>query len=123
MANPFPLQVGDVAPDFSGRDASPAGDRRRSDAAPVEPFNGNQAAPQLDSPVYPLFRDGYAEMKSEHCAPFAPILTQGDTSGEGTKVYAIDVYSYGDTYDSTAPSRIREADNWTLDSDFDGKRN
>lgn len=123
MANRFPLQAGDVAPDFSGRDASPAGDRRPQDSAPVEPFNGNQAAPQAGSPVYPLFRDGYVEVSPFLKAPFAPVETAGDTTGEGTKVYEIDTCSYGDSLDPTAPMRIRPVDNYELDSDFDGHLN
>jgi len=124
MANKYPLQAGDRAPDFSGRDASTAGDRRTQASPPVESFEGNQAAPSKHQPdAGPLWRPGQIAPEARNSAPFPCIHTEGDTSGTGTKVYEIDICSYGDTYDPTAPTRIRTVDNYELDSDYDGHLN
>ena len=123
MANKFPLQAGDRTPDFSGRDTSTAADRRSQEIADIHKFEGGNPAPSRTEPVGPLWKTGQVAPNGFLTAPFTPIHTEGDTSGEGTKCYEIDIYSYGDSIDPTAPTRSRTVDNYTLDSDFDGHLN
>lgn len=123
MAHNFPLQAGDVSSERGRRDASPAGDRREQNIESEQSVTGTNAAPQAGKPMYPLFPVGSLEPSSFLAAPFPVIKMEGDTSGEGTKIHEIDIYSYGDNWDSTAPIRVRTVDNYDLDSDFDGHKN
>ena len=122
MANKFPLQAGDVAPDFSERDASMTGDKREPVVAPVSSFNGVNASG--DGTHSPIWKAGQVAPISKHSPPYAAIHTEGDTSGDGTVLYPVDVYSYGDCYDPHAPTRVREvASEWKVDTDFDSSLN
>jgi hypothetical protein len=124
MANRFPLQAGDVAPDFSGRDDSPAGDRRNQSVESVQSEEGTNRAPQHTEPVSPLWKCGQVAPISKHSAPFDPVHNEGDTSGDGTTIHSIDIYSYGDCYDPKSPTRVREVGSeWSVDTDFDGPVN
>lgn len=123
MANPKPLQPGDRSSEMGRTDSLLTGDRRSQDTAPVQSYEGNQASPQLDSPVSPLWKCGQVA-PDKHTAPFDPIHMEGDTSGDGTTIHSIDVYSYGDCYDPKAPTRVREVGSeWSVDTDFDAKKN
>lgn len=124
MANKYPLQAGDIAPDFSERETSPAADRRDQHAAPVSSYEGDQDAPSLTSSVAPLWKCGQVAPTSKNTPPFEPVHMEGDTSGDGTTIHSIDIYSYGDCYDPKSPTRVREVGSeWSVDTDFDGPVN
>lgn len=46
-----------------------------------------------------------------------------DDSIPSAEVHELDICKYGDAFDPTAAVRVRQADNWTLDSDGDGHKN
>lgn len=124
MANKFPLQAGDRTPDLSDSFINgPEADRREQDAPPVSAPMEQNAARSLEAPVTPLWRDGQLA-PVRHMAPFDGVCvhTEGDTSGDGTTTHDVDIYSYGDCYDPTAPTRVRTKD-WVVDTDFDGSPN
>jgi hypothetical protein len=124
MSHKYPLQIGDVAPDFSGRDSSSAADRREQSVATVQSEEGTNRAPEPGSPVAPLWKVGQVHPISAHSAPYDPVYMEGDTSGDGTTIHAIDIYSYGDCHDPHAPTRVRETGSeWKVDTDFDGAVN
>jgi hypothetical protein len=116
-----PLQAGDrLTTRGSSTDSSSAADRRSQVVGSVQSENGENRSG--GSPASPEFKVGYLG-NLLHRPPFDPVLCEGDTSGEGTKIYDIDVAAYGDSYDPTAPMRVRFADQWQMDSDHDGKLN
>ena len=120
MAHPFPLQAGDVAPDFSERDASLGAEQRADATGPVGSYQGVNAADQLSSGKSPLFRAGQMA-PVRHTPPYATV--DSNDLSEPDVVHEVDILRYGDAYDPTAPMRVRQADNWTLDSDNDGHLN
>lgn len=122
MAHSYPLQPGDRSSEQGRTDSLLTGDRRSQDAAPVGSMTGNQVGPQFEAPMDPLWKCGQVAPISKHSAPFSPIEMEGDTSGDGTTIHAIDIYSYGDCHDPKAPTRVRTAD-WTVDTDYDGAEN
>ena len=124
MSNYYPLQPGDRSTTQSRTDSSSAADRRKQEVESVESKAGTNSAPGHDEPMYPLYKVGYLTPSEFLVAPFTPVLCEGDTSGEGTKCYEVDVDSYGDCYDSTAPARVRDVSGiWHMDTDHDGKVN
>jgi hypothetical protein len=127
MANRFPLQRGDVAPDLSDYNASSEADRRSPDVTVVKsnPMygHGENMAPQKDSPEGRIWKVGQAAPNDFLTAPYPVIRMDGDNNGSPAEVHEIDIYSYGDAYDQTAPIRVRTVDNYNMDTDFDGHRN
>lgn len=126
MANKYPLQPGDVAPDLSDYNFSTEADRRDPVVTKVRsnPMNYHgdfPAADQSRPEAGRLFKVGQAT--PNFAAPFETIYMDGDASGQPAEVHEINILEYGDSYDPTAPIRTRVADNWTLDSDNDGKLN
>lgn len=106
-----------------GSDPSDA-DRRSQVTAPVSSVSGNNQAADKDEPVESqLYKVGYINPSSFLMAPYDPVYCEGDTSGTGTEIRELDIDTYGDDYDPTAPIRVRTADNWHLDSDHDGHLN
>jgi hypothetical protein len=129
MANRFPLQRGDVAPDLSDYNFSNEADRR-ADQTVVAPrsnphnYHGEwPAADQAQAEGGRLWKCGQMEPNDFLSAPFPTILMDGDNNGSPAEVREIDIDSYGDAYDVTSPLRVRMADNYNLDSDHDGKLN
>lgn len=122
MANKYPLQAGDITPDFSGRDSSPAADRRAQETASVQSNQGSNYASATPASV--LWQPGQVA-PVKHTPPFDTIRMEGDTSGDGTEIFAIDIYSYGDCHDPKAPTRINDVTSeWaSVDTDFDGAEN
>lgn len=124
MANYFPLQAGDRAGDYSESQSSTAADRRPTKQNNVQPEHGENRAPGFNSPEYPLFQVGNLAPSPFLSAPFPVVSTEGDTSGTGTTVHELDVLSYGDCYDPSAPTRVRDVANmWSVDTDSDGTNN
>lgn len=128
MANRFPLQSGDVAPDLSDYNFSNEADRRADQSATVvrsnphdthgEHMSGNQSQAEGR-----LWKVGQAMPNDFLSAPFPTIRMDGDNNGMPADVREIDILAYGDCYDPTAPMRIRTVPNYSLDSDNDGKLN
>lgn len=125
------LQHGDVAPDLSDYNFSNEADRRADQAPTVVRSNpgnyhgenvaGDQAGPASGR----LWKVGQAT--PNFGAPFSTVFMDGDNTGYPAEVHEIDITSYGDCYDPTAPMRVRTVapaeNHWDLDSDHDGHRN
>lgn len=124
MANFKPLQPGDRVqvsePVSVNKDSA---DRRSQDVSSVQSYEGTNRDSAQSNFNGPLYKVGYIDMSPILKPPYNPILCEGDSTGEGTEIYEINIDSYGDSYDPTAPIRVRNADQWTLDSDNDGKLN
>lgn len=133
MANKYPLQAGDVAPDLSSHTFAPQEADRREPSVTVARSNPqrshgeNVAGDQDRAASGRLWKVGQAMPNEFLSAPFPVIMMDGDNNGYPAEVHEISIDSYGDGYDPTAPIRVRTvapADNhWTLDSDHDGHRN
>lgn len=132
MANRFPLQSGDVAPDLSDRHTSTEADRRQpqTTVARSNPMNYHGDYPAADQSRPEggrLFKVGQATPSEFLAAPFPVISMDGDNNGYPAEVHEIDILSYGDAYDTTAPVRVRTVapaeSNWSMDTDNDGHRN
>ena len=124
MSNYDPLQAGDrlqvrepVRVEHTGAD------RRSQEVDTVQSEEGTNRAPSHGNHDGPMYKIGYIKMSPILEPPYNPVLCEGDTSGEGTQIYELDIDSYGDSYDPTAPMRVRQADQWTMDTDHDGKLN
>jgi hypothetical protein len=128
MADPHPLQPGDVAPDLSDYNFSNEADRRGQKATVVRsnPMNYHGDYPSADQSQAEggrLWKCGQAMPNEFLSAPFNVIRMDGDNTGYPAEVREIDIDSYGDAYDPTSPMRVRTVDNYSLDSDHDGKLN
>lgn len=132
MADPHALQRGDVAPDLSDYNFSTEADRRSQEATVVRsnPMNYHGEYPAADQSRPEggrLFKVGQATPSEFLSAPYPVIRMDGDNNGYPAEVHEIDILSYGDAYDPTAPIRVREVapeeNHWDLDSDQDGHRN
>lgn len=132
MANRFPLQPGDVAPDLSDYNFSTEADRRDPVATVVrsnpQNYHGDfPAADQSRAEGGRLWKVGQATPNEFLSAPFNVIQMDGDNSGMPAEVHEIDILKYGDCYDTTAPLRVRTVapadNNWSLDTDADGHIN
>jgi len=124
MSNRFPLQDADRSFDPSVTRSSNAADRREdAQNAYTDEQPGANAAASSGSSMDLSWQPGsLAPVK--HQPPYAPIYMEGDTSGDGTVVHEVDICSYGDDYDPTAPMRVREVGSkWKFDSDHDGEVN
>lgn len=130
MANRYPLQPGDVAPDYSDSSSSTEADRRPQQATVVRAnpmsYHGDfPAADQSQPEGGRLWKVGQAS--PTRSAPWDVIQMDGDNNGIPAEVHEIDIYSYGDAYDPTSPMRIRQVAPaeaaWSFDSDMDGHRN
>ena len=120
MANKYPLQAGDVAPDLSDYNFSNEADRRSQKADELHPSGDMGHANGR------LFKVGQAYPIDSHSAPFTTISMDGDNNGQPTETYEIDIRSYGDAYDPTAPLKVNivaKDKHWDLDSDGDGQLN
>jgi hypothetical protein len=125
MANRHPLQPGDVAPDLSDYSFSNEADRRSQETMtarsnPMHYHGEYPAADQARPEGGRLWKVGQAV--PNFSAPFSVIEMDGDNNGQPAEVHEIDIYSYGDGYDPTAPMRVRTAP-WSMDTDNDGKKN
>ena len=129
MADPHPLQRGDVAPDLSDYNFSNEADRRADQVVYTPKPNPHNyhgqwpAADQARPEAGRLFRPGSAQPNDFLSAPFPTVLMDGDNNGQPAEIHEVDILAYGDCYDPTAPMRIRQVDNYNLDSDNDGHRN
>jgi len=133
MANRYPLQPGDVTPDLSDYNFSNEADRRADQTVTVARSNPHNyhgeypAADQARPEAGRLFRPGGLMPNEFLSAPFPTILMDGDNNGSPAEIHEIDVDSYGDCYDTTAPMRVRTVspaeNSWRLDTDHDGQRN
>jgi len=131
MADPHPLQSGDRAPDLSDYNFSTEADRRADQTVTVvrsnpQNYHGDYPAADQSRPeTGRLWKVGQAV--PNFGAPFQTILMDGDNNGMPAEVHEIDIDSYGDAYDPTAPARVRlvspSENSWNLDSDHDGQRN
>lgn len=96
-------------------DSSTSADRRSQDSS------GSQAAPQKDSPTAPVFRTGMLEPNSFLRAPFDTTTVD---EGANDNVVQLDRNTYGDCFDPTAPTRVRDVGSaWQMDTDHDGNKN
>jgi hypothetical protein len=129
MANPKPLQRGDVAPDLSDYNFSNEADRRADQTVTIvrsnpQNYHGEYpAADQSRAEGGRLWKVGQATPNEFLSAPFPVIQMDGDATGYPAEVHEIDLDSYGDCYDPTAPMRVRTVTNYHLDSDHDGQLN
>lgn len=130
MANKYPLQPGDVTPDLSDYNFSNEADRRGQETttARSNPMHYHGEYPTTDQ-ARPeggrLWKVGQATPTM--AAPWPVIEMDGDNTGYPAEIHEIDILSYGDAYDPTAPLRVRNVapseSHWSLDSDADGHRN
>jgi len=135
MSKPYPLQAGDVAPDYATYDYSEAGDRReqafrREGPRPLMPYekekctpdhSGENAAPQHEAPQGELWRCGSPAPNSFLAAPF-----QHDVINEGhsDEVFDINIRQYGDPLDPMSPIRVVDVTSkWKMDTDEDNHEN
>jgi hypothetical protein len=127
MADRHPLQRGDVAPDLSDYNFSNEADRRADQTVTVprsNPHNYHGEYPANDQSRPEggrLWKVGQAQ--PNFAAPWPTILMDGDNTGYPAEVHELDIDSYGDCYDPTAPMRVRTVTNYHLDSDHDGNLN
>jgi hypothetical protein len=124
MSDPHPLQPGDRAPDLSDHNFSNEADRRDQRVAGSN-YHGNYPSAAQDRPEGgPLWKCGQATPNEFLSAPFNVISMDGDNTGYPAETHEIDIDSYGDCYDTTAPARTRDVTSvWHLDTDHDGKVN
>lgn len=120
-----PLQPGDVAPDLSDYNFSTEADRRPPVENSVKNVGSNYhgqypASDQSRAEGGRLWKVGQAT--PNFSAPFDVIQMDGDNNGTPADIHEIDIYKYGDSYDPSAPMRVRTA-SWGMDTDFDGKKN
>lgn len=132
MANKYPLQPGDVAPDLSDYNFSNEADRRSQETtvARSNPMNYHGEYPAADQSRPEggrLWKVGQAQPNEFLSAPYPVIQMDGDNNGYPAEVHEIDICSYGDSYDPTAPMRVRTVsapeNHYNFDSDHDGHRN
>jgi hypothetical protein len=129
MARPYALQPGDVAPDLSDYNFSNEADRRQPEVTvarsnPMHYHGEYPAADQARPEGGRLWKVGQAQPNEFLSAPFPVIEMDGDNNGTPAEVHEVDIYTYGDAYDPTAPARVRDVSSeWHMDTDFDGKRN
>lgn len=133
MANQFPLQPGDKAPDLSDQRSSTEADRREQRAVTAQALNKQNyhgeypAADQSRAEGGRLWKVAQATPSEFLSAPYPVIRMDGDNNGMPAEVREINILNYGDGYDTTAPLRVRTvapSENiWNLDSDQDGQRN
>lgn len=132
MADPHPLQRGDVAPDVSDYNFSTEADRRSQDVASAKKIGSNYhgeypSADQSRAEGGRLWKVGQADRTPFLSAPYPVISMDGDNTGYPAEIHEIDIDAYGDAYDPTAPMRVRTVapaeNHWELDSDHDGHRN
>lgn len=127
MADPHPLQPGDRAPDLSDYNFSNEADRRGQTVTVVrsnpQNYHGEYPAADQSRPEGGrLWKVGQAV--PNFSAPFDVIQMDGDNNGYPAEVHEIDIDHYGDSYDPTAPMRVRDVSReWSLDSDHDGQKN
>ena len=128
MADRHPLQAGDVTPDFSDYNFSNEADRRQPGVAPARsnPMNYHgqyPAADQAQAEGGRIYKVGQATPTFQ--APWPVIEMDGDNNGTPAEVHELDVSHYGDSYDPSAPMRVRQVSSseWSMDTDHDGKRN
>ena len=130
MANKYPLQRGDVAPDLSDYNFSNEADRREQETytAKSNPMNYHgeyPAADQAQAEGGRKFQAGSLQPTMQ--APWNVIRMDGDNNGMPAEVHELDICAYGDAYDPTTPMRVRTVapaeNHWGLDSDNDGHRN
>ena len=133
MANKYPLQPGDVAPDLSDYNFSNEADRRSEQTTttvrsnPMNYHGDYPAADQSRAEGGRLWKVGQATPNEFLSAPFNVIRMDGDNNGMPAEVRELSIENYGDSYDPTAPIRTRNVapseNHWGMDTDFDGKLN
>jgi hypothetical protein len=130
MANRYPLQPGDVAPDLSDYNFSNEADRRepktmKPQSGPMYYHGEYPAADQARPEGGRLFKVGQATPTLQ--APWPVIAMDGDNNGQPAEIHELNIREYGDGYDPTAPARVRivapNESHWDFDSDNDGFRN
>jgi hypothetical protein len=131
MANRYPLQPGDVAPDLSDYNFSNEADRRADQvvhAVRSNPHNYHgdyPAADQGQPESGRLWKVGQAT--PTQAAPWPVVLMDGDNNGNPAEVHELSIREYGDCYDPTSPMKVRTVapseSHWDVDSDGDGYRN
>jgi hypothetical protein len=130
MANKYPLQPGDVAPDLSDYNFSNEADRREQSTTvaksnPMYYHGEYPAADQARPEGGRLWKVGQATPTNQ--APWPVIAMDGDNNGSPAEVHEISIREYGDAYDPTAPMKVRSVapaeSHWSVDTDNDGYRN
>lgn len=130
MADPHPLQPGDKSSDLSDYNFSNEADRREQGNYVVKSnpmyYHGEYpAADQAQAELGRKFQAGSLQPTMQ--APWTVIAMDGDNNNMPAEVHELNIDSYGDAYDPTAPARVRivapAQNHWSLDSDHDGFRN
>lgn len=132
MADQHPLQAGDRSSDLGDYNFSNEADRRPQQTTPARSVQSNYhgaypAADQSRAEGGRLWKVGQATPNEFLSAPYPVIHMDGDATGYPAEVRELDMDTYGDCYDPTAPLRVRTVspseNHWNLDSDNDGHRN
>ena len=130
MSDPHPLQPGDRAPDLSDYNFSNEADRRTQETYKVKSnpmyYHGQfPASDQAQAELGRKFQVG--SLQPNFQAPWNVIAMDGDNNGSPAEVHEINIREYGDSYDPTAPAKVRivapNESHWDFDSDNDGFRN
>jgi hypothetical protein len=130
MADPHPLQRGDMSTDLSDYNFSNEADRRQPNTYTVKSnpmhYHGEYpAADQAQAELGRKFKVGQAQPNLQ--APWSVITMDGDNNGMPAEVHEISIREYGDAYDPTAPAKVRlvapNESHWDVDTDGDGFRN
>jgi hypothetical protein len=130
MANKYPLQSGDVAPDLSDYNFSNEADQREqgvhvAKSNPMHYHGEYPAADQARPEAGRLFKVGQAT--PNFMAPWPTIEMDGDNNGSPAEVHELNIREYGDAYDPTSPMKVRTVapaeSHWDVDTDGDGYRN
>lgn len=130
MADPHPLQRGDMSQDLSDYNFSNEADRRSQETYTVQSnpmhYHGQYpAADQAQAEGGRMFKVGQATPAMR--APWPVVEMDGDNNGMPAQVHELNIREYGDAYDPTAPMRVRTVapaeSHWEVDTDYDGYRN
>jgi hypothetical protein len=130
MADPHPLQRGDRSTDLSDYNFSNEADRRQPEtykakSNPMYYHGEYPAADQAQAELGRKFQVGSLQPTMQ--APWNVITMDGDNNGQPAEVHELNIREYGDSYDPTAPMKVRTVapaeSHWDVDTDFDGFRN
>ncbi len=130
MADPHPLQRGDMSSDLSDYNFSNEADRRQPETYTVKSnpmyYHGEYPATDQARPEGGrLWKVGQATPTQQ--APWNVIMMDGDNNGSPAEIHEISIREYGDAYDPTSPMRVRTVapneSHWDVDTDGDGFRN
>jgi hypothetical protein len=130
MADKHPLQAGDVTPDLSDYSFSNEADRRQNkvhagvgEATQHAHFEDTAAGDTARPHPGRLFKVGTASPSDFLAAPFPVVRMDGDNNGTPGEVIELNIDRFGDGYDTTDVMRVRISNDWSMDTDNDGRLN